>query len=140
MLTQPDGIISYLSPACEKVLGYNAEELIGQQPWIIYPDDLEKAKEVHYRALKGERGTDFEYRIKTKTGKIKWISHSWSPVFKDDKVQMMTSVVRDITERKKADEKLKEKIDELERYKNVTVGRELRMVELKKRIKKLEEK
>ena len=47
-------------------------------------------------------------------------------------------VDKDITDRKKADEKLKEKINELERYKNVTVGRELRIIELKKKIKQLE--
>ena len=35
--------------------------------------------------------------------------------------------------------KLEKKIDELERYKKVTVGREMRMIELKKRMKELEE-
>ena len=34
----------------------------------------------------------------------------------------------------------KEKIDQLEGYKNVTVGRELRIIGLKKKIKELEEK
>ena len=139
MLTQSDGIISYISPSCEKVLGYNAKELVGQQPWIIHPADLEKVKKIHSRALKGESGIDFEYRIKTKAGEIKWISHSFSPIFADDKLQMIVSSIRDTTDRKKAEEKLKEKLDELERYKNVTVDRELRLIELKKKIKKLEE-
>ncbi len=35
---------------------------------------------------------------------------------------------------------MQEKVDELERFKKVTVGRELRMVELKKQIKKLQDK
>jgi len=35
--------------------------------------------------------------------------------------------------------KLEKKIDELERYKKVTVGREMKMIKLKKRIKELEE-
>jgi len=46
-------------------------------------------------------------------------------------------VFQDITDQKKAEEELKEKIEELERYKNVTVGRELTMVELKKEINEL---
>jgi hypothetical protein len=50
------------------------------------------------------------------------------------------AVIRDITERKQSDDGLKKKIDELERYKDVTVGRELRLIELKKKIKELEEK
>ena len=49
-------------------------------------------------------------------------------------------VFQDITNRKEAEEELKEKIEELERYKNATVGRELRMIELKKRIEELEQK
>ena len=56
MLTQSDGIISYMSPACTEVLGWAPEDLLGKQPWIIHPDDLAKVKELHYRALMGESG------------------------------------------------------------------------------------
>ena len=106
MVTESDGIISYLSPACEKVLGYEAEDLVGQQPWIIHPDDLVKVKEIHYQALTGKGGTNYEYRIHTKTEKIKWVSHSWTPVFADGKLKQIISVVSDIDERKQAEEKL----------------------------------
>lgn len=47
---------------------------------------------------------------------------------------------RDIVGRKKADYELKKKVDELERYKNVTVDRELRLIELKKELKELRKK
>ena len=47
-------------------------------------------------------------------------------------------VTRDITERKKVDNKLKVKVDELKRFNKLAVGRELRMIELKKRVKELE--
>jgi PAS domain S-box-containing protein len=106
MLTMPDGIISYLSPACEAVLGYSSEELTGKQPWVIHPKDIEKVKEAHYRSLKGESGADFEYRVITKKSKIKWVLHSWSPIIKDNKVCMVVSIIRDITERKQARENL----------------------------------
>jgi len=43
----------------------------------------------------------------------------------------------DITDQKKAKKELHEKIDVLERYKQVTVDRELKMIELKKEIEKL---
>jgi PAS domain S-box-containing protein len=49
-------------------------------------------------------------------------------------------VFQDITEQKKAEDELKRKIEELERYKNVTVGRELTMIKLKKEINELCEK
>jgi|GEM_PF-4795317 signal transduction histidine kinase len=45
----------------------------------------------------------------------------------------------DITTRKKAEEELRKRVDELERFRKVTVKRELRMEELRRRIKDLEE-
>jgi len=108
MLTRPDGIISYLSPACKEVLGYDPEDLVSKQPWIMHPDDLEKVKEVHYQALKGKSGSNFEYRIKTKKGEMKWVSHAWSPILTDGKLQLIVSVIRDITERRQMEEILRE--------------------------------
>jgi len=46
----------------------------------------------------------------------------------------------DITERLKYEETLKEKVSELERINKLMVGREMKMVELKERIKELEKK
>jgi PAS domain S-box-containing protein len=102
MLTKPDGIISYLSPACSRVLGYDPQDLVGNQPWIIHPDDLEDVKQVHYQALRGKNGSR-EYRIITKTGETKWVHHCWSSIIAEGQLQLIVSIVRDITERKKAD-------------------------------------
>ncbi|MFH1102045.1 MAG: PAS domain-containing protein [Methanobacteriota archaeon] len=49
----------------------------------------------------------------------------------------MGIILQDITERKKMENELKEKIEELERYKRATVGRELRMIELKTKMDEL---
>ncbi|MEE9151212.1 MAG: PAS domain S-box protein, partial [Thermoplasmata archaeon] len=46
--------------------------------------------------------------------------------------------IQDITERKHAEEALKEKVNELERFTKLAVGRELKMVELKKKIEALD--
>jgi len=51
---------------------------------------------------------------------------------------ILQAVVRDITEQKRSEDEIKKKINELERYKNATVGRELRLIELKKKIKQFE--
>jgi len=47
------------------------------------------------------------------------------------------TIFRDITERKRAEEKLEKKIEELRRFNEMTVERELKMVELKKEINSL---
>jgi PAS domain S-box-containing protein len=104
MLTRPDGVIAYLSPACSRVLEYEPAELVDRLPWIFHPDDLEKVKAANSEAMKGGKGSDFECRVITKTGKIRWISHSSSPIIANGKVKLILSVVRDITDRKKAEQ------------------------------------
>lgn len=64
-----------------------------------------------------------------------------SPIFNQgEKIDGKIVIMRDITEQKKIQDKLEEKIEKLEEYKKVTVGRELKMRELKKKIKELEGK
>lgn len=43
----------------------------------------------------------------------------------------------DITERKKAEEELRQNMEDLERFSKLAVGREERMIELKKKINEL---
>ena len=49
-------------------------------------------------------------------------------------------IIQDITDIKKVEEELKKKLEELEKFHKLTIGRELQMIELKKRIKELEGK
>jgi len=138
MLTNPDGRVSYMSPACVNVLEYNPDDLVGKIPEIFYPDDIEKVHNALSSAMQGVSGSNLEYRILTKNGKTKWVSHSWSPILKENhKLKYVVSVIQDITESKIAEQTLKEKIEELEKYKNVTVNREVKMVDLKNEINEL---
>ncbi len=51
-----------------------------------------------------------------------------------------TIVLRDVTERQNVQEELKARIAELEKWQKLTVGREIKMIDLKKRVKELEGK
>lgn len=138
MLTNPDSTVAYLSPACVHVLGYQPEDIVGKIPEIFYSGDVEKVHTTLSNALRGISGSNFEYRIVTKDGKTKWVSHSWSPVWNDNhEMKYIVSVVRDVHESKNAENLLKEKIEELEKYKTITVNREIKMVDLKKEINEL---
>jgi PAS domain S-box-containing protein len=109
MLTCPDGRIAYLSPRHRKILGIEEHEILDHHKfWIIHPADLERAKQLHERALQGFPGSNEEYRIRTKNGETRHILHSWSPIFRNGQLQMIVSVVRDITERIQAEIALRE--------------------------------
>lgn len=140
MLTRPDGVVEYLSPACVNVIGYNPEDIIGKIPEIFYSDDVDKVHSALSKALQGVPGVNLEYRVLTKTGGTRWVSHSWTPIFtNDEKIRYIVSVVRNITDSKFSEGSLKMKVDELERYKNITVNREIKMIELKKENKALKD-
>ncbi|RLG25209.1 hypothetical protein DRN77_00650 [Methanosarcinales archaeon] len=62
---------------------------------------------------------------------------SCTPVIEDGDLVKIIHTMTDITERKRAEEKLEKKIEELRRFNEMTVERELKMVELKKEINSL---
>ena len=118
MVTQPDGIISYLSPSSKEIFRYSPEELIGTNPNIFHPEDVQKVQQSLSKSLKGEKGKNFEYRILTKTGDVKWVSHSWSPIIFDNKLHSIVSIIEDITERKTTEHEIIELNENLLRRSN----------------------
>ncbi|RLC93830.1 MAG: hypothetical protein DRI39_04605 [Chloroflexi bacterium] len=108
MVTQPDHKVSYLNPACRKIFGYNPDELLGKKLSIPHPDDRDRVSRACSRAVKYGRRLNLEYRIQTKGGEAKWVSHSWVPIKKEGKLQFVVSVVRDISEHRWAEEALRE--------------------------------
>jgi len=138
MLTNPDGRIGYISPACFTILGYQPDDIIEKFSDIFYPDDVEKIHSALSKALQGFSGTNLEYRIITTKGDVRWVSHSWSSIMNENhELKCIVSVIRDITDIKLAEQNLKLKIEELEKYKNVTINREIKMVQLKQEINDL---
>jgi len=114
MLTTPEGKIVYASPASREINGYEPEEVVAENPWVIHPEDTERMRTLFLLARQGETRSGVEYRILTKTGETKWVSHSWSPILDGEHVQTVVSVVRDITEGKTSEEKLRQAHEELE--------------------------
>lgn len=102
------GLFIRVSAACEEVLGYRADELIGKRTIdFVYPEDRIKTQKTADNVLAGMNAVNFENRYVHKNGSI--VPISWS-VRWDEKDQIRYAVARNITEKKKL-----EKAVEIER-------------------------
>lgn len=104
---------------------------------IVHPEDRLRMR-VYFDdyVLKGHHSFDMEYRIKSMLdGKVKWV-HGFGRVEYDaeGKPRAMIGTVQDISERKKVELELKMKIEELEKHNKLMLGREKRLIELKKEV------
>ena len=104
------GVITSWNKSAESLFGYTAREAIGQPiTMLIPPDRQQEEPEILERLKRGESVNHFETVRVTKNGSRLEISLTISPI-KDAKGQIIgaSKIARDITERKRAEEALRE--------------------------------
>ncbi|MEW6067939.1 MAG: PAS domain S-box protein [Nitrospirota bacterium] len=132
------GLFTSLNPAFEFITGWSRDEWLGKEfASIIHPDDLPVVMNSFQRVINGEKVHIFEARILTKSGEYKNGEILANPLIKDGAIVGAFGIARDITERKNAEKEIKKRVKELEEFYDLAVGRELRMIELKKEIEAL---
>ncbi len=141
-ITDADGTIVYINPAFEKMYGYKKEEALGKTPRIIKSGAIPKeGYKQFWSTLLSKKSVSGEMANKAKDGRLLTVEGSANPIVgKSGEIIGFLAIQRDITERKKNEDDMKRKNDELERFNQLAVGRELKMIELKKRIAELEGK
>ncbi|ADN35376.1 multi-sensor signal transduction histidine kinase [Methanolacinia petrolearia DSM 11571] len=108
----PEKEYIYISPSCKRITGYPAEDFYNSPmetlQKIVHPDDWPRVYN-HYNTMSEDMRNiiQFDFRIITKDGEMKWISHNCQPVYDSDgKWAGRREAKRDITFRKKIEEEL----------------------------------
>jgi PAS domain S-box-containing protein len=114
----PDRIFLYVSPSCERITGYAADEFIKDVELlekIVHPDDRSLVSKHLKKDLSSKDVTSFDFRILTRAGEERCIGHICQPVY-DDEGQLLgrRSTNQDITDRKRAEGTLRETHEDLE--------------------------
>jgi len=103
--------ITSISPSVERVLGYRPEELIGRkidELNLLTPESLDRAFANAMRILSGEKLPPAIHEFIAKDGTRRFGEVSGAPLMKEGKVIALIDIARDITERRQAEQELRE--------------------------------
>jgi len=134
------GIIKYVSPSAERFLGYKQEEIIGRKGFdFIQPVDIPRALIDFAKAITiKDVIIPNSFHLRHKDGSMRIFEGLGKNLFDNPAVAGFVMNAHDITERKRAEDELRKKVGELEIYYKASMGREDKILELKKQIEKLQ--
>ncbi|MEI6450328.1 MAG: PAS domain-containing protein, partial [Actinomycetes bacterium] len=118
-----DGVFTFVSPAWTALLGHAVDQVVGQQlQHFVHPDDLAGCMVFLQAVIEtGQRQEGVEYRVRRLDGSWRWYTSSAVPL-RDEAgaVVGFEGTARDVTERRQADEALREQEELLARMARFT--------------------
>ncbi|MFE3867462.1 PAS domain S-box protein [Flavobacterium sp. LS2P90] len=110
------GYFTYINPACKKLTGYTQDELTGKHfSELVAPDWKDRVAEFYLNQFKNKIDeTVFSFPILTKSREQKWVEQTVMQLREGNTITGHKSIMRDITERKAAEQKLKESEGQLQ--------------------------
>lgn len=118
LMADADGNIAYVNPSLTELTGYSADELIGRNPRILQSGTTtpQEYKEL-WQTLRSGRTWYGEFCNKKKSGELYWEQASISPLLDANRrITHYVAVKEDITERRRTQELLRTKNEELKSF------------------------
>lgn len=138
ILNADTGQIDVVNPFLMDMLGYSKEEFLGKKIWEVGAFKDVRASKSAFRELQAKEYIRYDdLPLKRKDGQLIAVEFV-SNVYKVGQAKVIQCNIRNITDRKILEKELQEKMEGLETFSKISVGRELKMIALKKKIQKLE--
>ena len=104
------GTIQFLSPAVERILGYEPTELLGEKVFGFVHENERLALERAFRAelQQARKARPIEYRFRHKDGTWRYLEGVCDNLLRNSAVAGIVLNSRDISERKEAEERIRE--------------------------------
>jgi PAS domain S-box-containing protein len=105
-----DAQVSFVSPSITRLLGYTATEWLGRNAFeFIHPDDAQAAALALQKGIQREdSGLPLECRVRHKNGSWRVLEATDTNLLDNDAVVGIVINARDVTERKRAEQELKQ--------------------------------
>jgi PAS domain S-box-containing protein len=134
-----DGLCNYFNDPWLTFTGRTLEQEMGNG-WAegVHPDDFDRCLDTYVTAFEKREPFEMEYRLRNAHGEYRIILDMGTPNF-NTKGEFIGYIGHcfDITERKQAEEALTAQLEELQRWHEVTLGREMRVIDLKREVNAL---
>jgi PAS domain S-box-containing protein/putative nucleotidyltransferase with HDIG domain len=127
------GAFLYVSPACQTIVGYPPEDLIGKDILsIIHPDDAKNILSLLDSARGGATSAAVPYRAQHKNGEYVWLETTARVIYdQNQKAVEIQASTRDITERKRAQVELQRANQDLRDAYDITIEGWVRALDLR---------
>lgn len=119
----PEGRTIWVNPRVFDMFGYTPEECIATEnfpaPFVSATEVTRAVRQVQ-RALRGNSGQDYEFRARRKDGVEFWAAADWRPIYDTAGGYLGIRIsIRDITQRKEAEQRLEATVAELQEAQSV---------------------
>jgi len=114
----PDGRALWINHAVERITGYSVDECLAMADYplpLVRDGDRSRIAEVLQSAAAGIPGNDVEFCVTTRQGSERWVAISWQSIADDDGSNMgFRTSIRDIADRKRMEQQIREYTENLE--------------------------